>query len=166
MTLLDAPVFDEVRDRRNRVILWGGVGFALVLFIGGWLISGMPVDFPWNWPSHFSARITVNRFLTAVEKNDLPKAYGIWMHDPDWQKHPDPNSIYPFSRFEHDWSPNSPDNEYGNVQSHKIVAERRNGNVVILGIVGNGHKGNALFLNYEPKTHLLGFSPVELYLGP
>jgi len=100
MTLLDAPVFDEVRDRRNRVILWGGVGFALVLFIGGWLISGMPVDFPWNWPSHFSARITVNRFLTAVEKNDLPKAYGIWMHDPDWQKHPDPNSIYPFSRFE------------------------------------------------------------------
>ena len=126
----------------------------------------MPVDFPWNWPSHFAARRAVNRFLTAVEKNDMAKAYGIWIHDSDWQKHPDPNNVYPFARFQHDWSPTSPDNEYGNIQTHKIVAERRSGNVVLLGIVINGHKSNALFLNYEPKSHLLGFSPVELYLGP
>ncbi len=40
------------------------------------------------------------------------------------------------------------------------------GNVLIMGIRINGLKSNTLFLSYEPKTRMLGFSPVELYLGP
>ena len=76
MTLLDAPVFDEARYRRNRSILYSGVGLFVVLFIGGWLVSGMPVDWPWNWWTHFRGRMTINHFLKAVEQNDLHKAYG------------------------------------------------------------------------------------------
>ena len=87
MTLLDAPKFDEVRYRRNRMILFGAVGLFFVLWTSWWLVSGRPVDWPWNWNAHLLGRMAVNNFLGAVEQNDLPKAYGIWLHDKDWQQH-------------------------------------------------------------------------------
>ena len=49
MTLLDAPEFDEVRDRRRRVMSWSAAGLLFVLFVGWWLAAGLPVDWPWNW---------------------------------------------------------------------------------------------------------------------
>ena len=124
MTLLDAPKFDEVRDRRNRMIFSGsaGVGVCPVGRPGG-SCAGRPVDWPWNWNTHLLGRMAVNNFLGAVEQNDLEKAYGIWLHDPDWQQHQAQlPSTYPFSRFQQDWSRTSPDNEYGVIQSHKIAA--------------------------------------------
>ncbi|MGA8730314.1 MAG: hypothetical protein WB608_16285 [Terracidiphilus sp.] len=166
MTLLDAPAFNEARYRRNRALLYSAIGLFVALFIGGWLISGMPVDWPWNWWTHFRGRMTVNHFLDAVEQDDLQKAYAIWTHDPDWQQHEKQHINYPFSRFEEDWSPKSPANEYGVIRSHKIVAARLSGNVLLMGIRINGLKSNAQFLNYDPKDHTLGFSPVQLYLGP
>lgn len=168
MTLLDAPVFDEARERRRRVMLYSGVGLLLVLFVSFWLVSGRPVDWPWNWWNHLRGRTTVNHFLTAVEQNDMQKAYGIWMHDPNWQQHPNANDAYPFSRFQDDWSPTSPDNEYGVIKTHKIVAARMYGNVLLMAVLINGRKSGALDLDYDPKTHTLTFSPpgVEIYLGP
>ncbi|MFZ0746844.1 MAG: hypothetical protein WAM85_20740 [Terracidiphilus sp.] len=168
MTLLDAPVFNEARYRRNRAILYSCAGLFVVLFIGAWFATGMPVDWPWNWWTHFRGRMTVNHFLTAVEQNNLSKAYGIWTHDPDWNQHPDKDKVYPFSRFEQDWSPTSPQNEYGVIKSHKIVAARIYGNVLLTAILFNGRKSGALDLTYDPKTHTLNFAPPgeELYLGP
>jgi hypothetical protein len=168
MTLLDAPAFDEARDRRRRVVLWSAVSLLAVLFAGWWLAAGHPVDWPWHWNSHLRGRMTVNRFLTAVEKNDLPTAYGIWTHDKNWQQHPAQNGAYSFARFQADWSSQSPDNEYGVIQSHKIVAARMYGNVLLTAVLINGRKSKALNLDYDPKTHTLNFSPpdVELYLGP
>ena len=166
MTLLDAPVFDAARDRRHRVILLGSGGLLLVLFVGWWLMAGRPVDYPWNWNNHLLGRSAVNRFLSAVEQNDLPKAYGIWIHDKDWQQHPAQSGAYPFSRFQDDWSPTSPDNEYGVIQSHKIVAARMYGNVLLMAVLINGRKSGALNLDYDPKAHTLNFSPpgVEIFL--
>jgi hypothetical protein len=168
MTLLDAPVFDEMRDRRRRTIAIGGAALLVVLFIGWWLIAGRPVDFPWNWNAHLFGRSAVNRFLTAVEKNDLQTAYGIWMHDKDWQQHPQQYGVYPFNRFQQDWSSTSPDNEYGAIQSHRIAAARVYGNVLLVAILINGRKSDALNLDYDPKTRTLNFSPpgIALYLGP
>jgi hypothetical protein len=168
MTLLDAPVFDEMRDRRRRTIAIGGAALLVVLFIGWWLIAGRPVDFPWNWDAHLFGRSAVNRFLTAVEKNDLQTAYGIWMHDKDWQQHPQQYGVYPFNRFQQDWSSTSPDNEYGAIQSHRIAAARVYGNVLLVAILINGRKSDALNLDYDPKTRTLNFSPpgIALYLGP
>jgi hypothetical protein len=168
MTLLDAPKFDEGRERRHQVILYSAGGLLLVLFVGWWLVAGRPVDFPWNWNNHLFGRSAVNSFLTAVEQNDLPKAYGIWIHDKDWQQHPTQSGAYPFSRFQQDWSPTSPDNEYGAIQSHKIAAARMYGNVLLMAVLINGRKSKALNLDYDPRAHTLSFSPpgVELYLGP
>jgi hypothetical protein len=166
MTLLDAPKFDAVRDRRIRIITYSSLGSLLVLFVAFWLAAGHPVDWPWYWLNHLRARHTANEFLTAVEKDDLPKAYGIWMHDPNWQQHPDKYSAYSFNRFHDDWSRTSPDNEYGIIQSHKIVVAHQYGNIVLMAILINGRKSNALNLVYDPKTHTLNFSPPDMQINP
>jgi hypothetical protein len=166
MTLLDAPAFDAARDRRNTTILIGGAGLLVVLFIASWFVSGRPVDWPWRWWTHFRGRTTASHFLDAVEQNDLQKAYGIWFHDPNWQQHPGNYAAYPFDRFQQDWSPTSSANEYGAIKSHQILAARMSGNVLLMGIRINGLQSKALFLDYDPAVHTLGFSPVELYLGP
>ncbi len=147
MTLLDAPVFDAARDRRNQTLFYSALGLLVVLLIGGWLVSGMPVDWPWRWWTHFRGRMTVNHFLDAVEQNDLSKAYGVWFHDPNWQQHASNYAAYPFDRFKKDWSPTSSANEYGVIKSHKIMAARMSGNVLLMGIAIHGLKSNALYLN-------------------
>ena len=90
------------------------------------------------------------------------------MHDPDWQQHADKYAAYPFDRFQKDWSSTSPDNEYGVIQTHEIVAARVFKNVLLVGVLINGRKSKALFLTYFPKDHTLDFAPPdeELYLGP
>jgi hypothetical protein len=167
MTLLDAPKFDEARDRRIRIAGYGSAGLVFVLLVTFWLVAGRPVDWPWNWNTHFLGRLAVNHFLDAVEQNDLQKAYGIWVHDKNWQQHPQQYS-YTFARFQGDWSRTSPDNEYGVIQSHKIAAARVYGNVLLVAVLMNGRKSGALNLTYDPKLHTLDYSPPgeELYLGP
>jgi|SRR5580658_2093102 hypothetical protein len=166
MTLLDAPQFDSVRDRRRRLIIFVSVG-VFGLFTGVfWLAAGMPLDWPWTWNNHRLGTIAVDRFLKDVEKNDLSQAYAIWQHDRDWQQHPGQYSGYTFARFQEDWGPESQDNEYGAIKSHIIRAARIYGNVLVVAVLINGRKSKALFLDYDTKSHQLGFSPVELYLGP
>jgi hypothetical protein len=168
MTLMDAPKFDAVRERRHSAIVIGSGALLLVLLIGWWLVAGRPVDWPWNWNNYLFARSAVNNFLTDIEKNDLASAYGIWTHDKNWQQHQTANQTYPFSRFQQDWSPTSPDNEYGAIQSHQIALAGRYGNGVLVAILINGRKSKALNLDYDPRNHTLDFAPpgVELYLGP
>jgi hypothetical protein len=168
MTLLDAPAFDEVRDRRHRKILLSAVGGLFVLIIGWWLVAGRPVDWPWNWNAHLRGRIAVNAFFTKLEKNYLPAAYGVWMHDPNWQQHPAQYSAYPFDRFEKDWSPTSSDNDYGAIRSHRVAATRMIGNMLQTGTFVNGRKSKAINLDYDPRDHTLHFSPedVQFLEGP
>lgn len=168
MTLLDAPKFDAAREKRNTLILRCSAGAVVVLFVAWWLVANRPVDWPWYWNRYLCGRSTVNKFLTAVEANDLPKAYGVWVHDKDWQLHQQKYTTYPYSRFVGDWSPTSPDNEYGAFKSHKIALAARYGNGVLVATLINGRKTDALNLEYDPKTHELSFAPpgVQLYLGP
>jgi hypothetical protein len=168
MTLLDAPKYDAAREKRRQVFLYSTAGSLIVLLVAWWLIAGRPMDWPWDWNNYLFGRSAVNHFLTDVEKNDLASAYGVWIHDKDWQQHPDKNAAYPFSRFQGDWSSTSPDNEYGAIQSHRIALAGRYGNGILLAVLINGRKSGALNLEYDPAAKTLGFAPpgVELYLGP
>ncbi len=168
MTLLDAPQYDPARSRRNLLIVQCSLGVILLLLIGWWLMASRPVDWPWNWDRYLFGRHAVNKFLTDVEANDLASAYGVWTNDKNWQQHPDQHSVYPFTRFQSDWSPTSPDNEYGAIKDHKIAEAARYGNNLLVAVLINDRKTDALNLSYEPKTGQLSFAPpgVTLNLGP
>ena len=165
MTLLDAPEFDAARERRKLILLYSAASLIFVLFVAWWLVAGRPVDWPWRWNNYVYGRAAVNHFLTAVEQNDLPKAYGIWYRDPNWQQHPAQYGGYSFDRFQEDWSRTSPDNEYGDIRSHKIAAARMYGNVLLMAILINGRTSNALDLTYDPQTRTLSFPPPGVRLS-
>ncbi|MGA3133136.1 MAG: hypothetical protein ABSD59_20245 [Terracidiphilus sp.] len=167
MTLLDAPQFDVRRERRRTLILECAAGAIVLLFITWWLVASRPVDWPWNWNRYLFGRITVNKFLGAVEADDLPRAYGIWVNDKNWQQHPSKYS-YTYARFQGDWSSTSPDNEYGAIRSHKVALAARYGNNLLIAVLMNGRKSDALDLSYDPRNGQLSFAPpgVSLYLGP
>src|SRR5271165_5369283 len=164
MTLLDAPRFDEAKDRRKRILAWSSVATFTALVIVFWIVAGFPVDWPLNWWAHMRGRAVVNSFLSDVEKNNLGDAYAVWQHDPQWQQHQAQlkDTGYTFERFQEDWSPTSNQNEYGAIKSHDIAAARMNGNVLVIGIFINGRRSKPLFLAFDPKTRTLTFSPVEL----
>ena len=168
MTLLDAPKFDAARERRRSLTLRLVAGAFVLLFVGWWLVSSRPVDWPWYWNRYMLGHVKVNRFLGAVEANDLSRAYGVWMNDANWQQHPQQYSVYTFERFQGDWGSNSPDNEYGAIHSHKIALAARYGNNLLVSVLINGRKSDALSLAYDPKAGTLSFAPpgVSLYLGP
>ncbi|HTW78347.1 MAG TPA: hypothetical protein VME23_02270 [Terracidiphilus sp.] len=166
MTLLDAPKFDEARDRRRRMFLSAGAGAILVLFVAFWLASGRPIDWPWNWYIHLAGRSTMNRFLADVEQDNLQKAYGVWVHDPNWQQHHNELKFYTFATFQKGWGPDSSNNDYGTIKSHKIVAARVYGNALLAAILINGRKSGALSLEYDPRTHTLLFPPPDVEIDP
>ena len=106
----------------------------------------------------------MNRFLTAVEQNDLKKAYGIWVHDPNWEQNKAKHGVYPFERFEGDFGSNSSQNTYGAFHSHEIATAAMYGNTLLVAILINGRKSDALDLSYEPKTRQLSFGPPDAEL--
>jgi len=168
MTLLDAPKFDEVREKHNQKVLFGSIGGFFLLVVLYWMVSGRPIDWPWHWHQHLIGRVTVNRFFNAVEKNDLPTAYGVWVHDADWKQHPQQHATYSFERFERDWSPNGVENEYGTISSHRIAATHIHGNVLMVGIFVNERHAKAINLDYDPHDKTLTYTPdfVQFYEGP
>ena len=171
MTLLDAPKYDEARARRRMIVGWSIFAGLVALFIAWWFAAGRPIDWPWYWNDHLFGRAAVNRFMTDLEHNDLPKAYGVWMHDSNWQQHPQKYKNYPFSgppgstSFENDWSPSSPDAEYHGIHSFRIAAARMYGNVLLVAILVNGAKQNALDLTWDPHTKQLSFAPPGVRLS-
>ena len=165
MTLLDAPKFDEAKEKRRRVVGYSIAGGVFVLFVLWWFLAGRPVDWPWRWNDHLFGRMAVNAFMKDLEKNDLPAAYGVWIHDKDWQQHPQQNGAYTFARFQDDWSPTSPDAEYHGITSYQIAAARIYGNVLLVAILVNGAKQNALDLTWDPHSKQLSFAPPGVRLS-
>ena len=168
MTLLDAPQYDPARARRNLLIVQCSAGAIVLLFISWWLVAGRPVDWPWNWDRYLFGRATVNKFLTAVEANDLTQRLRHLDQRQELAAASEQHSVYPYARFQGDWSATSPDNEYGAIKSHKIAEAARYGNNLLVAVLINGRKTDALDLSYEPKSGQLSFAPpgVSLYLGP
>ena len=154
MTLLDAPRYDAERARIIRNSIFITIGVLLLGIV-------LAIVF-WDWPEQHR----VNHFLSLIEKGDLPGAYGYWNNDPDWREHSDRYNGYPFAEFERDWGPQG---DYGVIRSHKIVISKLVGNArgagVVAGVDINGGK-TPMFLIVNKHTHEIGFSPVELYVGP
>ena len=155
MSLMDAPAYDAQGDVRKRNIMVA-VAAALVLIVAvafagfftghGWLFLNVPAEH------------RVDRFMTAVESKDLPRAFGIWNNDDAWQQHPEKFKDYNYGHFQVDWGNTS---DFGIITSHKVVCSLSSGSGVTVGVDINGRK-QPTFLWVQNRTHTLGFSPVEI----
>jgi len=150
MTLLDAPKYDARRARLIRNSVISAVVAILVIAAATWWF--------WDWPEQHR----VNNFFSAVQAKDFNKAFSIWNNDPDWQQHPDRYKLYSMDQFQKDWGPAS---DYGTIRSHEIVITKTVGNGVVMGVNINGGK-TPIFLRVDHKSKQIGFSPIELYVGP
>jgi hypothetical protein len=158
MTLMDAPQYNARRERLTRNLGITAIVVVVLIFFGtiSWYLD-MPWQL-WHWPSDHR----VNQFFATVESGDLGKAYALWNNDPNWQQHSSQYAAYDFTQFQKDWGPAS---DYGTIKSHQIVVAKTVGNGVVMGVDINGGK-TPLFLRVDHKTKTIGFSPVELYIGP
>lgn len=146
MTLMDAKEYDPAHDRRRRLVI-STVAFLVLLI--GFLV--------WNfrfWPEE---RI-VDKFFDALQQKQYEVAYGIWFHDPDWQKHPQKYAQYPYNEFYRDWGPGG---EWGLIKSHRVYASgtpKGGGSGVIVEMVVNDRSEHAsIWVQKSDKT--LTFSP-------
>lgn len=149
MTLLDARQYDPERDRkRNRRIISSVVIILILLGLGWWFRY---------WPDEH----LVGDFFATVQKQDYKTAYGIWMHDPNWQQHPDQHAKYPFNDFYRDWGPGG---EWGIIKTYKVFGASTcpgGGSGVVVDVVVNDRAEHAqVWVEKSDKT--LSYPPCEL----
>jgi hypothetical protein len=149
MTLLDAKQYDPAKDqRRVRMVISLIVVALVVLFLVWWFRF---------WPEEHLA----GKFFEALQKQDYKQAYGIWMHDPDWQQHPDHHSKYPFNDFYRDWGPGG---EWGVIKTAKVFGASMcpgGGSGVVVDVVVNDRTEHAqVWVEKSDKT--LSYPPCDL----
>lgn len=144
MTLLDAKEYDEAAVSRRRRRIVAVVGILIILGFLGYRLR--------FWPEEH----LVEKFFTAVQKQDYETAYGIYMADPGWKQHPQQHPLYPFNEFYQDWGPGG---EWGLIKNFRIYASGecpKGGSGVIVEVVVNGRAEHAqLYVQKSDKT----FSP-------
>lgn len=138
MTLLDAQIYDVAKARRRKIKIGLMVGAVLVLAVLGWLYR--------NWPEEHA----VNQFFAALQKQDYESAYGIYFHDPTWQKHQQKYSQYTYADFYRDWGPGG---EWGLVKSHRVYGSATTSRGVVVEVIVNERADRArMFVEKADKT--------------
>ncbi|HUA14504.1 MAG TPA: hypothetical protein VMG31_04345 [Verrucomicrobiae bacterium] len=149
MTLLDAKDYDPEKDRKRKLWIISIIVAAVVVLGLGWWFR--------YWPEEHVA----DTFFAALLKQDYTKAYGIWMHDPNWQQHPDEHKRYPFADFNRDWGLGG---EWGLIKSYKVFGASNcpgGGSGVVVDVIVNDRAEHAqVWVEKGDKT--MSFPPCEL----
>ena len=149
MTLLDAQEYDPGKARKRRMQIISAIALLVIVLAVVW--------FNRYWPEE---RI-VGHFFDALQKQDYKTAYGIWMHDPQWQQHPDERSKYPFNDFYRDWGPGG---EWGLIKTQKVYGASScpgGGSGVVVDVIVNERTEHAQVW-VEKSDHTLSYPPCEL----
>ena len=138
MTLLDAQPYDPAKQKRRKIKIALTVAAVLVLAVLAWLYR--------NWPEEHA----VDRFFTALQKQDYEGAYGMYFHDPSWRQHVQKYSQYTYADFYRDWGPGG---EWGLVKSHRIFSSASTRDGVVVEVVVNERADPArMFVQKSDKT--------------
>ncbi len=152
MSLMDAPIYDQRRARRNKALLIAAAATLVLLIVltllgyilgHGWLFSNLPAE------HHVSA------FYDALEAKDYAKAYGLYNNDATWRAHPDKYRGYPLSRFQEDWTAFSP--VKGPITAHHIDVSKVDGTGfwgtgIIVGATVNGSQKVFIYVERSDGT--------------
>jgi hypothetical protein len=159
MTLLNAPEYNEKREKRKTFLLIGGgvlLALAFVVGIGGYLLGH-----GWFF-TNLKAEHRISQFFSALEAKDYDKAYALWMNDDDWKQHPQKYE-YTLKRFTEDWTTESP---AGPITSHHVDISKTDGSgafgtgIIVAVRVNGDHK---LFMWYQKSDGTLTYpAPHEL----
>jgi len=145
MTLMNAPAFNAKRERLMKQLLIAAGVLVAVLVVA--TFAGFISGHGWLFSNIYTEH-RVDQFLTAIEKGDYTKAYGIYQNDSDWQQHPDKYSGYPLQRFTEDWTRYSP---VGPIHSHHVDKSVSDGSgtfgtTLLVGSTINGNSNLRLFI--------------------
>ena len=149
MTLLDAQEYDPAKARKRRMRIISVVAILVIVLTVVW--------FNRFWPEE---RI-VGHIFDALQKPDYKTAYGLWMHDPRWQQHPDEHPKYPFNDFYRDWGPGG---EWGLIKTYKVYGASScpgGGSGVVVDVIVNDRSEHAQVW-VEKSDHTLSYPPCEL----
>ena len=86
MTLLNAPEYDERKERLKKTIIIGSASAVVLLLL--LTLAGYVLGHGWFF-TNLPAEHKVDRFFTALEAKDYSKAYALYTNDDDFAKHPD-----------------------------------------------------------------------------
>src|SRR5258708_1947871 len=149
MTLMDAQQYDETRDRRRRSFIISAVLVVMFLAWVGYHLRNFP------------ERRVADKFLTALQQQNIEGAYAVWLHDPDWKQHPAKYAAYTPGDFYRDWGPAG---DWGIIKSQRIDCSYSSGSGVIVQATINQRSEHAyLWVDKSDKT--LHFSPNDIDCG-
>jgi len=149
MTLLDAQEYDSEKARKRRKQIISAIAILVIVLALGWWFR--------YWPDE---RI-VGHFFDALQKQDYQTAYGIWMHDPQWARHPEEHPKYPFNDFYRDWGPGG---EWGLIKTQRVYGASTctgGGSGVVVDVIVNERTEHAQVW-VEKSDHTLSYPPCEL----
>ena len=149
MTLLDAKEYDPGKDKKKRTRIIVAIGLVLIVLVVGW------------WFRYWPEERIVGRFFDDLQKQDYKTAYGIWMHDPAWQQHPERYPKYPFGDFYRDWGPGG---DWGIIKTQSVFGASTcpgGGSGVVVDVVVNDRAEHAQVW-VEKSDHTLSYPPCEL----
>ncbi len=144
-TIFTAPQYDPRRERRKRIVI-------VAVIVGVLIVAALAYLYR-NWPEE---RV-VDHFFSALVNKDFERAYGLWVHDPEWKQHPEKYPNYSFREFYNDWGPGG---EWGIIKSFRIEgsANPKGGSGVVVVVTLNERKEPARIW-VEKKDKTLTFSP-------
>jgi hypothetical protein len=149
MTLLDAQEYDAEKSRKRRKQIISAIAILVIVLALGW------------WFRYWPEQHIVGSFFAALQKQDYKTAYGIWMHDPQWQQHPDQHPKYLFNDFYRDWGPGG---EWGLIKTYKVYGASTcpgGGSGVVVDVIVNDRTEHAQVW-VEKSDHTLSYPPCEL----
>ena len=147
-TIFTAPEYDPRRERRKWIIVAVVISVVVLVGVCAYLYR--------NWPEEQ----VVNHFFQALQNKDYEKAYGIWLHDPNWKAHPQQYANYPYNDFYRDWGPGG---DWGLIKTYHVdgsVTPRGGGTGVIVQVTVNGRAEKARVW-VEKKNKTLTFCMAE-----
>jgi hypothetical protein len=149
MTLLDAQEYDPEKGRKRKRQIISAIVVVLLVLCLGW------------WFRYYPQERIVGHFFDALQRQDYKTAYGIWMHDPQWEQHLEQHSKYPFKEFYQDWGPGG---EWGLIKTQKVFAASTcpgGGTGVVVDVIVNDRTKHAqVWVEKSDKT--LSYPPCEL----
>jgi hypothetical protein len=149
MTLLDAQEYNPEKGRKRKRRIISAIVIVLLVLSLSW------------WFRYYPQERIVGHFFDALQRQDYKTAYGIWMHDPQWEQHLDQHAKYPFNEFYRDWGPGG---EWGLIKTQKVFAASTcpgGGTGVVVDVIVNDRTQHAqVWVEKSDKT--LSYPPCEL----